>query len=378
MSIVTIIIKLFFLFLSQIRRTAYFDNRTFPISVIVIIILQNKRKKKVGPNLFAKVTMPDGTVWCQETEKMKSFPNFFFPRKDVRHGPDDYLCDLKKITLTQYVDLPNYIELSTNETCSDLLPRMPVFHEKREKRVKFALCLHKGIFGYVKPDLLIHFVEINKALGASIITIWIQNTTENVYPALLPYIKSGLVELLDWKVSVAMRNYGQFAVNNECLYRNIHRAEYLVLHDIDELLIPYKHDTWYELLEYVGKKINLSHYASIRFDSLPWRREADSSKIHIDMGCNMSLPYYFDMNYKAIKMDYSRPKLMVSVDRSKSLYTHFVPSFFEGVERQYRLQTTIGCCHHYRIPALHGSYKYDPIMKKFENSVMPSINKMLC
>ena len=51
----------------------------------------------------------------------------------------------------------NYIELSINSTCEDLLAQMPVYYKKREKRMKFALCLQKGIFGYVSPEELIHF-----------------------------------------------------------------------------------------------------------------------------------------------------------------------------------------------------------------------------
>ena len=334
--------------------------------------------RKAGPKLFVKLTMPNGFQICKATDKIHTHPNYLFRRKDVRHGPDDYLCELKKITLSRCTQAPKYIELSTNESCSDLLPPMPVFYEKRKKRMKFALCLQKGIFGYVTPELLIHFVEINKALGASTITIWIQNTTQSVYTTLLPYIKSGLVELLDWKVSVAMRSYGQFAVNNECLYRNIHRAEYLVLHDIDELLIPYKHETWYGLLDYLSKNVTLSHYASLRFDSLPWRGRDGATNISTEMKCNMSLPYYFDKNYKAEKIDSSRPKLMVSLDKSLSVYTHFVSSYIKGVKRQYRVKPSIASVHHYRIPPLNGKYKYDPVMKKFEKRVMPSINKMLC
>ena len=160
--------------------------------------------------------------------------------------------------------------------------------------------------------------------------------------------------------------------------RNIHRAEYLVLHDIDELLIPYKHETWYDLLDYLNKSVTLSHYASIRFDSLPWRGRDGATNIPTEIKCNISLPYYFDMNYKAEKIDDTRPKVMVSLDKSLSVNTHFVSSANEGVEREYRVKPSVGCYHHYRIPPLNGKYKYDPVMQKFVKKVMPSITKMLC
>ena len=107
------------------------------------------------------------------------------------------------------------------------------------------MCIQEGICG-VPAETLISFVELNKALGASFITIlWIQTIEESVYNAMIPYIKSGLVEMLDWKVTTPIRNYGTHAAYNECVYRNIHRAEYVALHDIDEVFIPHKHDDWF-------------------------------------------------------------------------------------------------------------------------------------
>ena len=347
----------------------------------MIITLQNYRVRSSSPKLFAKITMHNGTTWCQETINMQKTPGHLFHRHDVRNGPDDYICFPKRITLSQIKNPPKYIELSTNSTCEDLLAPMPVYYEKREKRMKFALCLHKGIFGYVSPEELIHFVEINKVLGASIITIWTQNTSESVYTALLPYIRSGLVELLDWKVSVAMRNYGQFAVNNECLYRNIHRAEYLVLHDIDELMIPCTHDTWYEMFDYIEKRTRLSDYASVSVTSSPWRVGKSAIEISEEMKCNRtnsSLPYYFSMTERRTNLDKTRPKLFISVDRATTVYTHHLMSTVKGVKKSYGLSTKTCLCHHYRNSPLSGKYVPDTFMKKFVKRVMPGINKQLC
>ena len=337
--------------------------------------------------------MPDGTKWCQETQNIYTF-NPQAHREEFRHGPDNYMSIVKKLALTKNTEMPNYIELSTNKRCTDLLPAMPIYYEKYEKRVKFALCVQKGLFGYVSPEMLIHFVEINKVLGASIITLWIQNTTESVYTAMLPYIKSGLVEVLDWKISVPMRNYGQYAVNNECLYRNIHRADYLVLHDIDELIIPYKHDTWDELLTYYSNKINLSHYASLRFKSLPWKVGSKNSndgflsnilsilpsiEIPWKMTCSkMNIPYYFKTTERFKRIDITRKKVIASLNTTISIYTHRVRKMVEGVEKEYVVSPDIGLVHHYRIPPLDGTYIHSIVMKKFVNRVTPGIKKQVC
>ena len=323
--------------------------------------------------------MPNGAEWCQETETVINVPKGPFPWKDVRHGPDEYICNIKRIVIPQNQIPPKYISLSTSQICKLLLPPMPVYYEKREERVKFAVCLHKGIFGYVSPQLLIQFVEMNRILGASIITIWIQNASDSVYTAMLPYIQRGLVELIDWKVSVAMRNYGQFAVNNECLYRNIHRAEYMILHDIDELMIPYLHDTWFEMLEYIDKMVNLSSYATVHVESVPWKIGNKSIKIPEDLKCSkMELPLYFKWSYRLKETDTGRPKLIVSLDRSIAVYTHSVKKWIEGVERRFFLPANISCFHHYRIPPLQGDYVFDPFMERFVNKTMPGIKEYVC
>ena len=375
----------------QIRRTVFFDNRT-SIGPAIVIILLHKISKKPEPNLFAKITMPNGRKWCLETQTIyeRSPPTH---REEVRHGPDSFMSILKKLALTKHTEMPNYIELSTNKSCTDLLPPMPIYYEKYEKRVKFALCLHKGLFGYVSPEMLIHFVEINKILGASIITIWIQNTTESVYTALLPYIKSGLVEVLDWKVSVPMRDYGQYSVNNECLYRNIHRADYLVLQDIDELIIPYKHDTWDELLTYYSNKIDLSHYASLRINSLPWRvvnnsnysfqsnisSKSSATEIPWKMTCSkMNIPYYFEASERFKKIDITQDKVIASLSTTIAIFTHCVKKAVQGVIIEYGVPPDIALVHHYRIPPLDGTYIQSTFMKKFVNKVMPGIEKQVC
>ena len=352
--------------------------------VIVIIALQNKQKQM--QRLFTKLVMPDGNIVCQEIENwleappstQKSHWNHF------RHGPDNYRCNILRISLKKlnYIEPPAYIEISENKMCNTLLPPMPVFHEKREKRVKFALCLQKGIFGYVSPELLVQFVEINKVLGASIITIWIQNTTENVYTTLVPYIKSGLVELLDWKVSVAMRNYGQHAVNNECYYRNIHRAEYLILQDIDELMIPQKHESWYEMFDYITNnlKTNLSQYASFRVQSVMWRADKNPIEVPKEYNCSgLNIPYYFISTSKSKQIDKGRPKSFLSLDKCTSVITHRALSHVPGVKKDFTIRTKVCLCHHYRFPPFtRWSYRHSSTMERFVGKVMPGIAKHLC
>ena len=58
------------------------------------------------------------------------------------------------------------------------------------------------------------------------------------------YTRTGVLELLPWRLDLAsqkeIRTEGLFAALNDCLYRNMGRVQYLVMMDLDELIIPYQ------------------------------------------------------------------------------------------------------------------------------------------
>ena len=57
-------------------------------------------------------------------------------------------------------------------------------------------------------------------------------------------VLSGIVVLLPWKLDMAsqkeIRTEGLFAALNDCLYRNMKTVQYLIMMDLDELIIPYQ------------------------------------------------------------------------------------------------------------------------------------------
>ena len=58
------------------------------------------------------------------------------------------------------------------------------------------------------------------------------------------YTRTGLLTLLPWRLDMQsqkeIRTEGLFAALNDCLYRNMGSVEYLVMIDLDELIIPYQ------------------------------------------------------------------------------------------------------------------------------------------
>lgn len=70
------------------------------------------------------------------------------------------------------------------------------------------------------------------------------------------YSQEGFVEIVPWPINEHLtpsygwqysvsggdvHYFGQQTTTNECIYRYMDRSRYVLLHDIDEIIMPYKH-----------------------------------------------------------------------------------------------------------------------------------------
>jgi len=113
-----------------------------------------------------------------------------------------------------------------------------------------------------------------KALGAELITIYYQESPNNIVEVVQKYVDEGLVQALDWKINISnskIHANAEFAVIDDCLHRSSHRAEYVVFCDIDEILVPRKHRKLHELLKEIDRPEKM--YSQFRFCQSYWHEE---------------------------------------------------------------------------------------------------------
>ncbi|CAN0368341.1 unnamed protein product [Lampetra planeri] len=136
-------------------------------------------------------------------------------------------------------------------------------HRPTGPKVEFAVCLPM-LFG--RYDRLLHLlqsVEFYRLLGASLVTVYNYSLGPNVDAALHLYAKAGLANVLPWPVSEHLnvstgwrldRNpgdvhyYGQIGCMTDCLYRSAHRARWVFMNDIDEVVVPHAFANWSEMV----------------------------------------------------------------------------------------------------------------------------------
>ena len=109
------------------------------------------------------------------------------------------------------------------------------------------------VFRWNNTDRLVEWIELNRLLGVQNFTFYLHSVSRQVARVLEFYRSRGLVTLVPWKLpsvipvttkslwppSATHLHYGgQIGAYNDCLLRNMHRAKWIMITDLDEMIVP--------------------------------------------------------------------------------------------------------------------------------------------
>ena len=334
----------------------YLDKRDKGDVKIHMIGMQDR--DSVTPRIFIKLYYKNSTSEdsCITTDL----------ENHVKRGMDCFvLFFINSLTLkpNQYQSL-SHVTITTDKDCkneSDIITIQTI--EPQEFQYNFGMCLHKSIGPDFKPKVLLDWVKLNVALGAELITIYLQTGAEGVYDILLPYINKGIVEILDWKLEPPMTNgrsyhYGQTGVIVECLWRNMYRVRYLGLDDVDEFFIPLKHNSIPNMLTHIETlHKSAKPVASFVFTNtllkdngtiLPVVQEAILS-----ISCpglhNESLPPYFKRTKSCLCFGKAMKKMILRPESAYIPWVHFLITYRSKLyTKEFSVPDDVGLSYHYR------------------------------
>ncbi|XP_040190480.1 glycosyltransferase family 92 protein F13G3.3-like [Rana temporaria] len=145
----------------------------------------------------------------------------------------------------------------------------------------FTVCISTLFGNYNNVLQMIQSIEMYKILGASRVTIYTTNCSRNVDKVLRHYIDEGTLEVVPWPIDRHLQTskkwrfskglkaeigyFGQTASLNDCLYRNMYKSKFVLLHDIDEIILPVKDWDWSSLMENLQNKF--PNTSVFRFES---------------------------------------------------------------------------------------------------------------
>ena len=292
--------------------------------------------------------------------------------------------------------LPKYMSVTEDSKCkkclSDLIP-VEDTRNRVTKNYTFGACLHNALYNAVDPQRVMEWIEVQRLLGAETITIYFQDDLEDVYNAILPYVREGIIEVYNWGLRPPVikgdtRAHAQRSVINECVYRNLYSTKYMVLCDIDEYIIPQSDMmTWHDMLKQMGNLTNLDHYASYSFYNTRFfdsKEHLPEAKLLSRMCSNISIPLWVNRTDRLVHPEIEiNLKTIYQLQGVKSGNVHNVNTWRKGYMKRYQVPTDVGLLHHYRIGPSDMNLKYETlhnvtIMSKYAKTVLSRLEKRIC
>ncbi len=180
--------------------------------------------------------------------------------KGVKYYEYLYVCP---VTISH--SIPKYISLAF-QVCDQSTVFLPVIQPKILNSTgnvtshqhgsppflhEFGICVAVA-YNDIDPLRIVEWVEFNKLLGVTEINIYNSSVSKRAMSIFEHYAREGIVTIHSAPPPIPSQEYwprklAVIPAFNDCLYKNMYRYKYMVVKDLDELIIPRKHKTYKEM-----------------------------------------------------------------------------------------------------------------------------------
>ncbi|XP_041350564.1 beta-1,4-galactosyltransferase galt-1-like [Gigantopelta aegis] len=102
-------------------------------------------------------------------------------------------------------------------------------------------CIHSK---YNDETETIQSIEMDQTLGVEHFVVYNYSIGDEVKNVVNYYFSQGILEINVWNLpEVEVHYFGQLAAVNDCVYSNRGKSKYVIVKDLDEVLVPYKDKT---------------------------------------------------------------------------------------------------------------------------------------
>lgn len=326
--------------------------------------MYDRRQDDPPKPLHVKLHYSDGTSsHCIETNYQPGFLK----------GADVYVLYLMSVTVpsSYYYErkIFSHASIHTDVKCisnEGSVSIQTTEFKGKEERLTYGVCLHKALLDNIQPQVLLDWVKLNIALGAQIITVYLQEVRESMYTILKPYIDRGIVDVIDWKLEPPLTNsrsssQGQTGVISECIWYNMNRVQYLGLYDLDEFIVPQKHHTVQDMIKEVETRQStqsngklpagsfLLWNANMYDNGKPILNVEEASKKCPQFVADSELPVYFKRSQSCLVQKEAKMKMIAKTNAAYTAWGHCLITFREKeYSKEYIVPPTLGQSFHYR------------------------------
>ena len=249
---------------------AYYDDRWRggPLPMVRVLTMVDK----ISPPLVMCL------LWFQEFSTPIMTPATYvygwYPKwgnyADGHLQPFIITCKIPRIKGLPRSSVPSSVSIVQNK-CDKVSNNLRVNNHRPAVKQRFAVCVKGLDFLYEDMSVrLVEWLELLRILGASKVFLYDLEVHPNISKVINYYSDQGLVEVtkislpgnqpnlpgfrhLYLKKKLTDKRQNELIPYNDCLYRNLYSYEYLALLDIDEIIMPLRHDNWSDMMNEVLK-----------------------------------------------------------------------------------------------------------------------------
>uniref|UniRef100_A0A087X4I1 Glycosyltransferase family 92 protein n=2 Tax=Poecilia formosa TaxID=48698 RepID=A0A087X4I1_POEFO len=324
------------------------------------------------------------------TKVLQHSDNFGFPFVTT-----DIMCRIpKKCNATHVTLLTQTRPMNGSENIW-----LPIRNKKTnggaEERMDFTVCVSNLFGDYNNVLQFAQTLEMYRLLGVNRVVIYNTSCGPDLDRLLRSYSQEGFVEIVSWPIDKYMNPsrgwrfsefggdihyFGQLTTLNECIYRSMERSRYVLLNDIDEIIMPYQHDNLKSLMDELQKQHPNVGVFLIENHIFPKHHFEPSGRFHLPKwsgvpGINILEHVYREDPDRKIYHPY---KMIVQPRMVEQTSVHEVLQFFG---QQYKVPLDVCRIVHVRV-ALRKLLKLEELnvdkrLWDFQEKLIPHVDKVL-
>ncbi|XP_043916659.1 uncharacterized protein LOC122793050 [Protopterus annectens] len=340
--------------------SAYFDPRKDRIVLIGILYrLETKN--------FQCYYLCSDSIYSKATETVIHSDHFNFP-----YGTADFVCSLPLYCKTEYI----FINVKDDSKLSNQFSFLKVQNLNALKQSEhdsfdynFTVCLPAMFGGYDNTLQFVQSLEMYRILGAEQVVLYYTNSSSIMQKVLKYYQQTGFVKVIPWPITSYinvsrgwmypdhggdLHYYGQIVTLNDCIYRNMYKSRYVMLNDIDEIILPIKHNTWNELMDFMLRAMpgNSIYYVENHIFPFTVYEENDTyvaKKWSVISGDDLDKQNILQHTYREPDRPnvYNPTKLIVN---PRSVLQTSVHSVLEKLGKEIKIPFDVARIYHLRVP----------------------------
>ncbi|CAL8284285.1 unnamed protein product [Lota lota] len=335
---------------------------------------------------------------CSGLTASKETPATVLPHSDhfgFPYGATDTLCRIPGGCEATHVTLvPEGQLLDLNRTF------LPIRNQESrgkaaEPQLNLTVCI-SNLFG--KYNNVLQFtqtLEMYRLLGVNRVVVYNTSSGPDLARLLHSYSQEGFVEVVPWPIDQHLdpsygwqpslfpgdiHYFGQLTTLNECVYRSVERSRYVLLNDIDEIIMPYQHSDLMAVLHTLQQQHPKAGVFLIENHIFPKKHFEPSGKFHLPQwdgvpGVNILEHVYREEPERKVFHPY---KIIV---QPRSLEQTSVHGVLKSLREEYKVPPDVCRIVHVRVP-LQGHLTLDQLhvdkrLWDFSEKLIPRVDQAL-